>query len=105
MLFDFNTQEWTQLTDFATAWPSWSHDGRYIYFQDKEKGIDAPPRLVRISIPGRKLETLLDMARSMHVSARVVSLIPWSGLAPDDSLLVARDISTEEIYALDWQAP
>lgn len=105
MLFDFKIQKWTQLTDFATAWPGWSHDGRYIYFQDKGKGIDAPPRLVRISIPGRKLETLLDMARSMHVSARADTLIPWSGLAPDDSLLVARDISTEEIYALDWQAP
>lgn len=102
MLFDFISKKWTQLTDFAAAYPNWSHDGRYIYFQDKTKGIDAPPRLVRISIPGRKLETLVDMARGMHVSARA-DVIPWSGLAPDDSPLVVRDISTEEIYALDWQ--
>jgi hypothetical protein len=26
-------------------------------------------------------------------------------LAPDDSPLVARDTSSQEIYALDWQAP
>jgi hypothetical protein len=26
-------------------------------------------------------------------------------LAPDDSLLALRDISTYEIYALDWQLP
>ena len=29
----------------------------------------------------------------------------WSGMAPDGSPLVVRDISTQEIYALDWQWP
>jgi hypothetical protein len=29
----------------------------------------------------------------------------WLGLAPDDSLLVLRDVGTHEIYALDWDAP
>lgn len=29
----------------------------------------------------------------------------WIGLALDDSPLALRDISTEEIYALDWQLP
>jgi hypothetical protein len=29
----------------------------------------------------------------------------WTGLVPDDSPLLARDTSSQEIYALDWQAP
>jgi len=29
----------------------------------------------------------------------------WSGLAPDDSPLVLRDTSVQEIYALEWEAP
>ena len=29
----------------------------------------------------------------------------WNGLAPDDSPLVLRDESSEEIYALDWVLP
>jgi hypothetical protein len=29
----------------------------------------------------------------------------WSGLAPDGSPLFTRDISTQEIYALDLQLP
>jgi hypothetical protein len=29
----------------------------------------------------------------------------WLGLAPDDSPLLLRDTGTEEIYALDWEAP
>jgi hypothetical protein len=29
----------------------------------------------------------------------------WLGMAPDDSPLLLRDTGTQEIYALDWQAP
>ena len=28
----------------------------------------------------------------------------WSGLTPDNELLVLRDIGTQEIYALAWEA-
>jgi hypothetical protein len=38
---------------------------------------------------------------SLSVSARFF----WTGLAPDDAPLALRDISTFEIYALDWQLP
>jgi hypothetical protein len=31
--------------------------------------------------------------------------VDWLGLAPDDSPLFARDISTSEIYALDVEWP
>jgi hypothetical protein len=30
---------------------------------------------------------------------------PWSGLSPDDSPLLLRDISSQDVYALDWDAP
>jgi len=29
----------------------------------------------------------------------------WSGVTPDGSPLLLRDIGTQEIYALDWEAP
>jgi hypothetical protein len=29
----------------------------------------------------------------------------WSGIAPDGSPLLVRDISNQEIYALDWRLP
>jgi hypothetical protein len=29
----------------------------------------------------------------------------WVGLAPDDSPLLVRDAGTQDIYALDWEAP
>ena len=39
------------------------------------------------------------------VERRAGSFGSWTGLAPDDSPLALRDISTYEIYALDWQLP
>jgi len=33
------------------------------------------------------------------------TIVPWLGLAPDDSPLFARDIGTQEIYALDVDLP
>jgi hypothetical protein len=46
----------------------------------------------------------------MHKSAMIVKRAGangsfWFGLAPDDSPIVLRDTGTQEIYALDWQAP
>jgi len=29
----------------------------------------------------------------------------WVGSAPDDSLITLRDLSYQEIFALDWEAP
>jgi hypothetical protein len=43
--------------------------------------------------------TLRDVPRSAGTFG------PWTGLAPDDSPLIQRDTSLDEIYALDWEAP
>jgi Tol biopolymer transport system component len=32
MLFDFKTEEWTELAGITSAYPNWSRDGNYIYF-------------------------------------------------------------------------
>ena len=46
----------------------------------------------------RKVENIVDIQRTGR------GIGGWFGLAPDDSPLVARDIRTQEIYALamDW---
>ncbi len=31
------------------------------------------------------------------------SVATWSGLAPDGAPIFIRDVSTQEIYTLDWQ--
>jgi Tol biopolymer transport system component/DNA-binding winged helix-turn-helix (wHTH) protein len=97
MLFDRTTQEWTELVRMGIGYPSWSRDGQYIYF---DAILGADPSFFRVRISDHKVErlaSLKDIHRLWGPNAE------WSGLGPDDSLLVTRDIASPEIYALDWQ--
>ena len=96
MLFDFSTQKWAQLEQIVVGFPSWSHDSKYIYFDSQ--GEDRAFYRVRIS--DHKLERLVSLK-----GLRLTGALGWTGLAPDDSPLVLRDVGTQEIYALDWEAP
>jgi Tol biopolymer transport system component len=95
MLFDFGAGKWTELYAGRLGYPSWSRDGRYVYF---DTGSDV--RRVRIA------DGHVEVVASLAGVGRVFSPVgQWLGLAPDDSLLVLRDAGTHEIYALDWDAP
>jgi Tol biopolymer transport system component/DNA-binding winged helix-turn-helix (wHTH) protein len=97
MLFDRTSQQWTELVRMAIGYPSWSHDGQYLYF---DSSFTEDPAFFRVRISDHRLERLVslkDIHRLFGPNAE------WSGLGPDDSLLVTRDIGSPEIYALDWQ--
>jgi hypothetical protein len=70
-----------------------------LYAEDYSDNIDD---LVRVSVPNGKEEhlfTLKEIPRGFD---------PWEfwvGLAPDDSALLMRDRSTQEIYSLDVRFP
>lgn len=102
VLFDLASQHWTELTTppfGPIGYPNWSRDGQYIYF-DTTLGEDRG--MFRVRVSDRKLEKISSLEGVQRFQA---NFGPWSGLAPDDSPLVARDISSQEIYALDWEAP
>jgi Tol biopolymer transport system component/DNA-binding winged helix-turn-helix (wHTH) protein len=97
MLFDRERQQWTELVRMGIGYPSWSHDGQYIYF---DSILTEDQAFCRVRISDRRLERLVslkDIHRLWGPSAE------WSGLTPDDSPLITRDIGSPEIYALDWQ--
>ncbi len=99
MLFDLKTQKWTELASLFVAYPTWSRDGRYLYFdgvQDNQEGY------FRVQVADHKLERLFSLKGFQAAGGAFGN---WSGLAPDDSPLLARDASIQEIYALDWDAP
>jgi Tol biopolymer transport system component len=104
MLLDFSTQKWAEAFGSEMTYPSWSHDGKYIYFQnwhDPVKHIGE--RIVRLRLSDRKVENILDVKDVGRLTTG--TNIDWFGLAPDDSPLLARDISTSEIFALDVDWP
>jgi len=100
MLFDTRTQKWEQLSADYSGYPSWSRDGKFLYFQDWNLGSGYPSRVVRTRISDRRLETVLDLKGLDRLS--IGTFMSWSGLAPDDSVLLSRNNSTQEIYAVKW---
>ena len=100
MLLDTRTRKWEELCDHYSGYPSWSRDGRFLYFQDWDRGSGLPSRVVRVRMSDRKRETVVDLKTLDRLS--IGTYMSWSGLAPDDSVLLARDNSTDEIYAVKW---
>jgi eukaryotic-like serine/threonine-protein kinase len=102
MLYDTTTEKWSELAQGrGFGFENWSHDGRYIYALDTQdtQGED----IVRVNIADRKLERLVNLK---DVPRRTPDIwAQWTGLAADDSPLIMRDRSTQEIYALDLGAP
>jgi serine/threonine protein kinase/Tol biopolymer transport system component len=97
MLFDFAAQKWDEIAKISMGFPSWSKNSDYIYFLHEEN----QPSVMRIHIRDRKVERVADLRNLRHTG--FFSL--WFGLAPDDSPLLLRDTGTQEVYALDWEAP
>jgi serine/threonine protein kinase len=99
MLFDFTTQKWTELAHLFVAYPTWSRDGRYLYFDGI---LDNQESYFRVQVSSGKLERIFSLKGFQAAGGAFGN---WSGLAPDESPLVVRDASIQEIYALDWERP
>jgi Tol biopolymer transport system component/DNA-binding winged helix-turn-helix (wHTH) protein len=95
VLFDVVTKRWTELVNTPIAYPSWSHDGKYLYFVTN---VPDDPAFFRLRISDHKLERLASLKGLQRFYTDLGS---WTGLAPDDSLMLVRDTSSQEIYALD----
>jgi serine/threonine protein kinase len=98
-LFDLATQQWTELANIFVAYPTWSRDGRYLYFNGIQNNTEG---YYRVQVSDHKLERLFSMKGFQAAGGAFGN---WSGLGPDDLPLLVRDASIQEIYSLDWDAP
>jgi eukaryotic-like serine/threonine-protein kinase len=99
MLFDFANQKWVELAKTDVGAMNWTRDGKYLYF-DSGSGLD--PAISRLRIADRKLERVAGLKDFRRV---IFAFYPWSGLTPDGAPLLLRDVGTQEVYALDFDAP
>jgi serine/threonine protein kinase len=99
MLFDLTSQKWAELAKIFVAYPVWSKDARYLYFDGI---LDNQECYFRVRITDGKLERIFSMKGFQAAGGAFGN---WSGLAPDESPLLVRDASIQEIYGLDWDTP
>jgi Tol biopolymer transport system component len=98
MLLDVTGGRWEQLSSGVLHFANWSRDSRYVYFE--RWGEDTGAMRIRISDrTEEKIGSLKGFRRTIGPERC------WSGLTPENELLVLRDIGTQEIYALAWDEP
>jgi Tol biopolymer transport system component len=101
MLYVFQSQAWSEwLTEPGDVdYPYWSSDSRYMYYTQITTD---NPRCRRVKLGDHNPEDLF----SLNGLRRYFGIWgSWSGQAPDDSRLFVRDMSTQDIYALDVDFP
>jgi len=101
MLFDFTSQKWTTWLKQAesVAYPSWSTDSQYLYFDDFVTGAEA---IRRLKVGATEPELVFEVGNFERYPG-VLGL--WSGRTPDGSWMFVRDRSTQEVYQLSLDLP
>jgi Tol biopolymer transport system component len=93
VLYDPETQTQSELSSVMGRYPGWSRDSESLFY--RSFGEDAS--WWRVRLHDRKTERVASL-KNMQVTL-------WFAPAPDNSLITAREVGTDEIYALDWEAP
>lgn len=105
LLYDFSQQKWQVLVAQLWAYPSWTRDGKCVYLSSAVKSDSVAKELpvYRICLRDRKLQHLTDLSKAGALVSGTFGY--WTGLGPDDSILALRDISQQELYALEMTFP
>ena len=97
MLFDTQSQTWSELMNGSFGWVNWSHDGQSIYVLD----FTGTGAVLKVDISDKKVTRVADL-KSLIITGRFGGGL---SLAPDDSPLLLRDTGSQDVFALDWQEP
>jgi eukaryotic-like serine/threonine-protein kinase len=96
VLYDFKTKKWSDWVSGigSLSSPIWSRDSKYLYFDN-----------ISGDHPGYRRVKLGDTHSELIVDLSSLRRSWWSGITPDNVPIFSRDISTDEIYALDLELP
>ncbi len=90
-IYEVATLKQTEISTMRGGWPSWSRDGESLFFH-------ADQAWWRYRMIERKLEKVATIEK-MQIAGQ-----GWFAAGLNNTLVSARSIGTEEIYALDWEA-
>lgn len=103
VLYDMIAGTIRRLAEIAD-YPFWSPDGKYLYYSTLGWGSAVGPEnagVYRIKVVDGSLERVVPAPAFLLTGNWGF----WSGLTPDGSILVLRELGTSDIYALDADLP
>ncbi len=99
-LFDRISRKWSEIAGRVTGsvWPQWSSDSKYVYLGRDPELTGGSYHIFRLRVADRKVEPFA----TVEISEGLTGIWGgWMSTAPDGSPLLLRDLSIQEIYALD----
>ncbi len=101
LLYEFASRKWTPIAkDMGPiGYSEWSSDSKSVLF-DTPNVTD--PAFYRIRISDLRMELVVH---TQDIRRYHGEFGPWTGMAPDGSPLLVRDISGVEVYSLDLHLP
>ena len=95
---DFATQRWTDWVKEpgSIVLPTWSKDGTYIYYGNRSSE-NAGYR--RVKLGDHRSELVVDLKNLAQLDPG------WSGMDPSDTPLFVRNLSIDDVYAVDLHLP
>jgi serine/threonine protein kinase len=95
-IYNPTTQKWSDLIEDAIGDFDFTSDSKSIFYTDRDKRA-----MFRVRIVDKKVEQVADF-RSIDQPG-LPYWQPWTGMAPDGSPLLMRDLGSTEIYALELE--
>jgi eukaryotic-like serine/threonine-protein kinase len=99
LLFSFATQKWTELARTAIGFFEWSADSKFVFF---DNGFTTDEAIFRVRLSDHKIEQVASLKDFRRV---VTPWNTWFGLTPQGDPLLMHDVGSQEVYALDFEAP
>jgi len=103
MLYEFRTKIWRELPHGPglLGYLAWSADSSSVYFDTL---INDEPGYFRVRVSDSRLDRVTSF-QNFRMYPGLFGPGSWTGLGPGDILLTVRDISSQEIYALEVELP
>jgi Tol biopolymer transport system component/DNA-binding winged helix-turn-helix (wHTH) protein len=99
-LFEARSQRWSEIPAKLTSpiWPEWSSDSKYVYLGHDSEMPAGSYHEIRV----RAADSMTEPVATMSLPDGLTGVWGgWMSTAPDGSPLLLRDLSIQEIYALD----
>jgi serine/threonine protein kinase len=99
MIGEIGAGKWSELVGPSLeifGYPQWSSDGSLVYYRNFSR--DA---MYSVRVKDRKVEKVADVS-GIPITGNVGN---WTAFAPDGTPMILRDVSLNELYALDFDAP
>ena len=98
MMFTFANRKWSELMRGDFNYMDYSRDGKYFYF-DTKTGSD--PGVYRLRLSDRGVERVASLKGVRRTPPSVFGA--WFDVGPDNSPMVLRNLTGQQLYSLRWQ--